>query len=371
MHEATAGVPRRAMNRRAGQLPRLCIVGPMVGRNPGYVTTQGELLTDYFRAAGYDVISVSSSPNRYMRLLDITATLVRCLRRVDIVLVEVYGGLSFLVEDVASALARVSGGHTIMHLHGGAMPEFMARFPRWTRRVLGRADAIVTPSGFLATAGGTYDHVLRIIPNVIDLAACPFRQRNRLRARLFWMRSFHRTYNPLMALRVLERVRSVYPDATLVMAGQDKGLEGMVHKEAARVGLDGAARFVGFLNPAAKVREGDAADIFINTSSVDNLPGAVIEACAMGLPVVSTAVGGVPYLLTDNETGLLVPDNDSNAMAQAVTRLLGDPALATRLSSNGRRVAERFCWEQVGRQWEELFAQLRAARSDLREESET
>ncbi|MGH9661911.1 MAG: glycosyltransferase family 4 protein [Bryobacteraceae bacterium] len=331
----------------------------MVGRNPGYVTTQGEILTDHFRAAGYEVVSVSASPNRYIRLLDIAATLVRCLRRVDIVLIEVYGGPSFVVEDVASALVHLSGRRMVLHLHGGAIPEFTARFPNWTRRVFGRADAIVVPSGFLATAVGVYGRTPRIIPNVIDLASCPFRARERVRVRLLWMRTFHQLYNPTMALRVLARVRSVCPDATMVMAGQDKGLERSVRQEAAQLGLDGAVRFAGFLNPPGKVREGEAADIFINTSSVDNVPVAVLEACAMGLPVVSTAVGGIRWLLNDAETALLVPDDDCDGMASQILRLIDDPELAVRLSTNGRRLAEQFCWDQVGRQWEQLFAELR------------
>jgi len=347
------------MSRRSGPLPRLCIVGPMVGRNPGYVTTQGEILTDHFRAAGYEVVSVSTSSNRYIRLLDIAATLVRCRRRVDIVLVEVYGGPSFVVEDVASALARLSGHRIVLHLHGGAIPEFTASFPNWARRVFGRADAIVTPSAFLTTSAGVYGRAPRIIPNVLDVPAYPFRARERVRVRLFWMRSFHQIYNPMMALRVLACVRSVCPDATLVMAGQDKGLERSVRQEAGRLGLDGAVRFVGFLNPAGKIREGEAADIFINTSSVDNLPGAVLEACAMGLPVVSTAVGGIRCLLNEAETGLLVPNDDCDAMASAILRLIDDPQLTARLSSNGRRLAEQFSWEQVGPQWEQLFAELR------------
>lgn len=341
------------------RLPRLCIVGPMVGRNPGYVTTQGEILTDHFRAAGYEVVSVSASSNRYMRLLDIAATLVRCRQGVDIVLIEVYGGRSFVVEDVASALAQRFGRCVVLHLHGGAIPEFVARFPNWTRRVFGRADAIVTPSGFLATAASACGHVPRVIPNVMDVKGYSFKTREHPRARLFWMRSFHGIYNPLMALRVLARVKSVYPDATLVMAGQDKGLERTVRQEAVRLGLDGAVRFVGFLTLPGKIREGDGADIFMNTSSVDNLPGAVVEACAMGLPVVSTAVGGIAYLLNEGETGLLVPDGDCDAMAKAILRLVGDPQLAARLSTNGRRLAERFSWAHVGPQWEQLFDELR------------
>jgi glycosyltransferase involved in cell wall biosynthesis len=217
----------------------------------------------------------------------------------------------------------------------------------------------VTPSSFLATVAAVYCRAPRIIPNVIDVAAYPFRARDRVRVRLFWMRSFHQVYNPMMALRVLARVRSACPDATLVMAGQDKGLEQSVRREAARLGLNGAVRFVGFLNAAGKIREGERADIFLNTSSVDNLPGAVLEACAMGLPVVSTDVGGIRYLLNEERTGLLVPDGDCDAMADAVLRLMDEPRLAARLSTNGRRLAEQFSWERVGPQWEQLFAELR------------
>src|SRR2546421_8450230 len=132
--------------------PRLCVVGPLVGRNPGYVTTQGEILAAHFAAAGYCVTATSSAANRYARLVGIVSALIRSRRRVDTMLLQVYGGPSFVVEDIASALARRFGQRIVMHLRGGAMPVFMARFPRWTARVLGRADAIVVPSAFLARA---------------------------------------------------------------------------------------------------------------------------------------------------------------------------------------------------------------------------
>jgi glycosyltransferase involved in cell wall biosynthesis len=172
------------------------------------------------------------------------------------------------------------------------------------------------------------------------------------------MRSFHSIYNPVMALRVLRLVRAVLPEATLTMGGQDKGLEPSLRREAVRMGVADAVRFVGFLDRAGKMREGEAADIFINTNRIDNTPVAVIEACAMGLPVVSTDVGGMRDLLSDGVSGLLVPDDDVQAMAEAILRLVRDPQLAARLSTNGRKLAEASSWEQVRVQWERLFAQL-------------
>ncbi len=122
--------------------------------------------------------------------------------------------------------------------------------------------------------------------------------------------------------------------------------------------------FPGFLDMAGKVREGGAADIFINTSHIDNMPVAVVEACAMGIPVVSTSVGGVPDLLTDGQTGLLTPDGDVDSMAAAIRRLCSEPALAARLSEGGRRLAERSAWERVRLEWEDLFASLAPRRTD-------
>ncbi len=340
--------------------PRLCVVGPLVGRNPGHVTTQGEILAAHFAAAGYCVTATSSATNRYARVLDILATLVRSRRLIDTVLLQVYSGRSFVVTDLASALARRFGHRIVMHLRGGAMPTFMSRFPRWTGRVLRRADRIVAPSPFLARSVARHGWAATTIPNLIDISAYSFRRRGPASPRLFWMRSFHPIYNPSMAVRVLARVRSILPGATLVMGGQDKGLERAVRAEAVRLRVQSAVRLVGFLNAAGKNREGGMADIFLSTNRIDNTPVAVIEAWAMGLPVVSTDVGGLRDLIRDGETGLLVPDEDVEAMGAAIVRVVRDPDLARHLSVNGRSEASRCSWAEVRPQWEHLFEQLAA-----------
>ena len=341
--------------------PRLCVVGPLVGCNRGHVTSQGEILAAHFRAAGYRVTATSGAASRYVRLFQTVGTLVRSRRLIDTVLLQVYGGRSFVVEDVASTLARRFGHRIVMHLHGGALPEFMARFPRWTRRVLARADALVAPSPFLARAVARHGWSASTIPNLIDLSAYSFRPRALVSPRLFWMRSFHTIYNPLMAVRVLARVRAILPEATLVMGGSNKGMESHVRAEAERLGVRGAVSFVGFLDAAGKQREGAAGDVFLSTNRIDNTPVAIIEAWAMGLPVVTTDVGGLRDLIRDGETGLLVPDDDVEAMSAAIVRLTRDPHLAGRLSVNGRREAERCSWAEVGPQWQHLFNRLAAA----------
>jgi glycosyltransferase involved in cell wall biosynthesis len=319
------------------------------------VKSQGQILSAFFAEAGYETLRASSVLNRYLRLGDIIRTLIRERSRIDVVILEIYGGPSFVVEDIASKLAKQFGLPIVMWLHGGALPEFMARFPNWTRRVLRRADALISPTEYLARSVVPYGFKAQIIPNTINLSEYPYRHRINIKPRLFWMRSFHEVWNPLMAVRVLARLRSLEPDASLVMAGPDKGLEQSTRQFANGLGLNGSVRFAGFLDGPTKALEGNAADIYINTNRVDNMPVAVVEACAMGLPVVTTTVGGIKDLLEDGETGLLVPDNDDEAMVQAIRRLIAEPRLAGHLSANGRQLARRSSWEEVRPQWERTF----------------
>jgi glycosyltransferase involved in cell wall biosynthesis len=96
-------------------------------------------------------------------------------------------------------------------------------------------------------------------------------------------------------------------------------------------------------------------DIFLNTTNVDNTPVSVLEAMACGLLVISTNVGGIPYLLQDGHDALLVPPNDAQAMAQAVRRVLTTCELAERLSDNARRKTEQMDWSVILPEWEKLL----------------
>jgi len=221
--------------------------------------------------------------------------------------------------------------------------------------VLARASLLVAPTEFIARAIIPLGFDVEIIPNIIELDDYSYRQRDVVRPRLFWMRSFHPAWNPAMAVRVLARLVQEVPDASLIMAGQDKGMLRDIQSLAERLGVISKIRFPGFLDMDGKNREGGISDLYLNTNHIDNMPVAVVEACAMGLPVVATAVGGIPDMLTHGDTGLLVPDNDVEAMVRATRCLLNNPGLAGRLSRNGRMVAQRSAWAQVRPRWETVF----------------
>lgn len=161
------------MNRPSGtgqSRPRLCFIGPMHGRRHGFATSQGLILSDLFTKDDYPVTAASAVANRYLRLLHIAFTVARTRGAVDVQCLEVYSGASFVVEDVASWIGKAFGQRIVMTLHGGGMPDFMVRYPKWTRRVLSRADALVCPSRYLQRTVAAHGFHSELIPNVVDLS---------------------------------------------------------------------------------------------------------------------------------------------------------------------------------------------------------
>jgi glycosyltransferase involved in cell wall biosynthesis len=347
--------PKSDMNLRTAHV---CFVGNMLGRNRGYVTTQGQVVADLLAAEGFRVTCVSSKINRFARLAEIIATIVKNHGDFDVLVLEVYSGLGLIIADVGGWLGKMFRLPTIMVLHGGHLPEFIERHRWWTKRVLNRSDFLVAPSAYLAEKIGAFGYKIAQIPNVIDLDDYPFRERGQIEPRLIWMRSFHSIYNPEMAIEVLAELRRSVTQATLTMAGVDKGLEDKIKRMAADAGLCDAVRFPGFLNAAEKAREFVATDIYLNTNRIDNMPVSVVEACAFGLPVVATRVGGLPYLIKHRENGLLVPNEDVKAMTSAVKELLDNPDLTRSISLGARRLAESSAWTRVRGDWEELLAKV-------------
>lgn len=301
--------------------------------------------------------TVSHQRHRVLRLADMLVAASRYRQDYAVAILSVYSGLAFLWAEATSLLLRLLGKKFILTLHGGALPQFAQKHPGRVRRLLSRGTIVVAPSRYLTHTMGAYRADIRVIPNSIVLNRYPFRLR-RPQPRLLWLRAFHEIYNPSLAVETLAILRRDVPEATLTMVGPDKGDHSFerCRARACALQVNDAVTFHPAV-PKEKVPEMlSDGDIFLNTSSIDNTPVSLLEAMACGLCVVTTDVGGIPFLLRHDETGLLVPANDPSAMAGAVLRLLRNQEHAARLALNARAFVQDFDVACVKAQWVSLLA---------------
>ncbi len=310
-------------------------------------------------ALRWTVLTTSSRSGRLPRLVDMVWSASAQRDRYSVAHVDVYSGLAFVWAEAVCWVLRRARKPFVLTLHGGGLPAFARRWPARIRRLLGAAAAVTTPSRYLLEQMRPYRSDLCLLPNPLDLKAYTFMPRERpLRPSLIWLRAFHDFYNPTLAPKVLSLLVPDFPDIRLVMVGPDKGDGSFQRTQRLSEGLRIASRMslpggVPRSNVSHWLNQGD---IFLNTAKVDNTPISVLEAMASGLCIVSTNVGGIPYLLEHDRDALLVAPDDPEAMAAAVRSILNEPGLAKRLSANARQKAEQFDWSIVLPQWEKLLS---------------
>jgi glycosyltransferase involved in cell wall biosynthesis len=218
-----------------------------------------------------------------------------------------------------------------------------------------RADVFVGASAFISDAVKPHGIVTRVIPNAV-FSSVVYRKRSQLRPRLMTNRTMEPLYNHPCIFRAFRRVQERYPDAELVVAN-DGVLRPQLETLAAGLGLKNC-HFIG-IRPIEEVPKiYDNADIYLTSPNIDCNPASILECFAAGLPVVATRAGGIPYLVEDGRTGLLVNLDDDEAMAACVVRLLEDPALVERITDAARAEAPKYYWDPVAASWNNLYNEV-------------
>jgi glycosyltransferase involved in cell wall biosynthesis len=342
----------------------ILLVGNFLSQDSG-VRFVCEDLAERLTAAGWSVMITSAKLNRPSRMLDMLSTIYRQRRKYHLALVDVYSGPSFIWAEAACMALKMLGKPIVLTLHGGNLPNFARRWPGRVGRLLGSATLVTTPSSYLQKAMEAYRQDIAVIANPLKINGYHYQDRNRPKPQLIWLRAFRVLYNPQLAPKVLARLAFEFPDIHLTMVGPDTADGTLPHTQslAEELQMSGRITFAGQVPKAAVPDWMAKGDIFLNTTNVDNTPVSVLEAMASGLCVVSTDVGGLPYLLDHDHDALLVPANDPTAMAAAVRRILTEPGLAERLSRNARQKAEQFDWSTILPQWEALLTSVTARKS--------
>lgn len=352
---------------------RVCIVAPTLDILGGQ-SVQAALLIDRLnRVPGLAVRLLPINPRlwkplgwlrriKYLRTVVnevvYVGRLLRGLRNADVVHIFSASYFSFVLAPTPALwIARLYGKRTILHYHSGEAEDHLVRWRRTAVPTLRLADRILVPSQYLVKAFARFGLEAQAIPNFVHAGLETARERGTPGPHLLSNRNLESIYNVGCVLRAFARVQARYPEATLTIAG-DGSERAPLERQVERTRLRNV-RFVGQVLPSRMPELYQAADIYINASSIDNMPLSILESFAAGVPVVSTDAGGIPCFTHEDVNALLAPIDDDEALSRAVFRLLEEPGLAERLTARAHAdFAERFSWSAVARAWIGTYVDL-------------
>lgn len=282
------------------------------------------------------------------------ASLLFRLPRYDVIHVFSASYWSFVLAPLpAMTIGRLFGKKIVLNYHSGEADDHLARWPSAVKQMR-LAHEVIVPSEYLVDVFATFGVKARAIFNFVDVGRIPYRRRPALQPRFLANRNLEPLYNVPVVLRAFALVQAEMPQASLVVAGFGSQ-RAMLEALAAELGLRNVT-FVGRVPSAEMGALYDAADVYLNSSDIDNMPLSILDAFAAGVPVVTTDAGGIPYVVRNEVTGFLVPRGQHVEMAHAALRLLREPALAARIGDAARQEClDRYTWPVVREQWEQLY----------------
>ncbi len=286
------------------------------------------------------------------RLLPYILHLWRAANEVQLFHIMANSGWSWhLFAAPAIWLASICGKPVVINYRGGEADSFFNKAFSWIKPSLSRVDAIIVPSGFLEAVFAKRCFSTSIVPNIIDLSCFMAESRTEVSLkggfpRIIVTRNLEPIYDNATAVRAFSIVKRTFPAAKLVLAGSGPE-RAALEKLTANLAIADAVTFTGRMEKECMATLYRSADIMINPSLVDNMPISVLEALASGVSVVSTDVGGIPYLVEHEKTALLVPAQAPQAMADAILVLLNDPAKAKQMRKAGIESVQQYTWPNV------------------------
>ena len=327
---------------------------------PTGITSVWEELSVLFISNSWIVTRASHYLNRVLRMIDFIWTAISKRNQYQVAAVEVYSFLAFRWAELLCLVLKVLKKPYVVTLHGGRLPEFAQKFPGKFRKFISAATVVTTPSKYLMEKFLPIRQDIKYIPNGLELIRYPYSAQSTLEPHLIWQHSFHKIYNPTMAVEVLLKLLEDFPDAKLTMIGPNKK-DGSFEEVVSLIEQNQISNRVEFTGRIEKAKVGEflsQGSFFINTTNYESFGVSVLEAAACGLCIIATNVGEIPYMWKDGTDAVLVPPNAPIAMAEVIKSILHNPDLFYSLRANARKKAESYDWSLIFPVWENMIKQL-------------
>ena len=277
------------------------------------------------------------------------ASLLLTVPRYDVLHVFSASYVSFVLAPTPAILiAKLYRRKVLLNYHSGEAEDHLRRW-RSAILTLRLADSIIVPSTYLVRVFASFGLQTTSIFNIIETDRFRYRDRVPLKPVFLSNRNLERHYGVDTVLRAFAKCQRTVPHARLIVAG-DGSQSAALKRLAQELELKNTA-FIGRIDPACIDDIYDQADIYLNGSKIDNQPLSLIEAFSAGLPVVTTDAGGIPDMVHDGITGMVVPCSAEDEMALRALTLLSDAAITRQLIDNARKECLKYRWEAVRGAW--------------------
>lgn len=351
---------------------RVCLVGPSIDIVGGQAVQVTRLLRRLRELEGVEVEFLAVNPRlpgplralqriKYVRTITTSvayfASLLLRVPRYDVIHAFSASYSSYLLAPLPAMIAaRLFGKRVVLNYRSGEASDHLARSP-FAVRTMRLAHQIVVPSGYLVGVFAQFGLQARAILNFVELDGIDYRDRSETRPLFLSNRNLEPLYNVACTIRAFAIVQRQHPDARLTIVGDGSeraALEALVQELGLR-----HVTFAGKIAPERMREFYAAADLYLNSPNIDNMPNSVIEAFGSGVPVLTTNAGGIPFVVTHEDTGLMVDRNDHAGLARHALALLAEPARARAMAGRAREAClARYVWPSVSREWEALYRGL-------------
>ncbi|MCP4278154.1 MAG: glycosyltransferase family 4 protein [Gammaproteobacteria bacterium] len=248
----------------------------------------------------------------------------------------------------------------VINYRGGEAEAFFQNSIRWINPSLAKVDCIAVPSSFLQAVFQKFGLETVIVPNIIDLerfGRTKPKKLNTERPHIIVCRNLEAIYDVATAVRAFSLIAPEIPGATLSVAGE--GPEGEALRAlVADLGIVSQVTFTGRLDVEAMMRLYHSADLMLNASRVDNMPNALLESMAAGVPIVTTDAGGIPHMVEQGVTAELVAIGDWKMMAEKSLAILNDQQQHANLAEACEAAVDVYQWNSVKPLWLQIYGRI-------------
>lgn len=321
----------------------------------GGITAQVDWLCSYMHDEGYSV-SIFSTKGNPIKRIGLFFKLLWVARKYDVLHIHGCSEWGMLPVVYGVIAGKIWKKRIIVTYHGGEAAEYFAKRGAFARRWLNRADTVIVLSGFLEKIFNEYRIKNIVIPNIAKLADAQEHSDYQWdKPRLISVRHLHPLYNIPCILNAFAIVKEHVPGARLTVLGDGVMREELERLAASDERLADSVKFVGQVENKEIGRYLAESDIMLSAPHIDNMPVSLMEAMNAGTLVISSRVGGVPYMIEDEVSGMLFEDDNAEEMASKILQAIKNPKETERMIANAKNDVRKYDWSNIREQIMSLY----------------